>query len=79
MSKLYRKVRGIPDKVLAGALQQHAGGLAYVLNRVAAYDRVRWIRRVWYVIVTLAAFSHNETVNYYAGVVLRIAVELGLL
>ena len=50
----YRRVRSIPDKVLGATLVNHSGALHYVVNRIAAYDRYRWVRRGWYAFVTAA-------------------------
>ena len=53
MGNPYRKVRGLSDKVLDQALSNHAGALQYVVSRVGAYDRYRWVRRGWAVAVTI--------------------------
>lgn len=50
----FRAMRAIPDKVLGRALTSHSEALRYVIQRVAAYDRWRWVRLVWYLAVTLA-------------------------
>ena len=54
MGNPYRKVRGLSDQVLGQALSNHAGALQYVVSRIGAYDRYRWVRRVWAVLVTAA-------------------------
>lgn len=48
----FRKVRGLSDQVLGQALSNHAGALQYVVARIAAYDRYRWVRRAWAAVVT---------------------------
>jgi hypothetical protein len=65
MSKTFRKFRGVPDKVLVGAIQQHSGAITYALNRVQAYDRFRWVRRAWYLAVTaqLAWLAHQTDIR----------------
>jgi len=50
----FRKVRALSDQVLGQALSNHAGALQYVVARVGAYDRYRWVRRAWAAVVTAA-------------------------
>lgn len=50
----FRRIRTIPDKVLGTTLMNHSGALRYVVGRVTAYDRWRWVRRAWYVLITTA-------------------------
>ncbi len=75
MSKVFRKFRGIPDKVIAGALQQHSGALAYTLNRINAYDRVKYLRWAWYLAVT----AEIATRGAVSLLVYRLLAEVGVL
>ena len=50
----FRKIRSLSDQVLGQALSNHAGALQYVVSRIGAYDRYRWVRRAWVAVVTAA-------------------------
>lgn len=49
MSKQYRQMRSVPDKMLGQILHNHQQAAQYAVARVVAYDRYRWVRRAWYV------------------------------
>lgn len=59
MSKMFRKFRGLNDRVIAGALTNHASMLQAVANATERLLRERRLNLVWKVVVTVELLTHH--------------------